>query len=75
MKSGPRELNWLDVYKGMKAGVYNLLSLTAAISAFLISLPKEQVPDWLWGVVAISPLINGFAVIIIQWYRDNRYRG
>lgn len=72
MKSGPKELNWEDVLKGIKAFFWNLVSLSIAVTGFLLALPKEQVPEWMWGILIASPMINGLAVVILKWKQDNR---
>lgn len=71
MKSRSGELVTEDIIKGIKAFVWNAISLSVAITGFLLTLPQENVPSWLYVIWAVSPTVNGLAVVIMRWKQDN----
>lgn len=70
--SGPHEWNWEDAWKALKAFAWNTLSLSVAVTTFLIAFPQEQLPKWLLPVVASAPFINAFGYFLLQYFSDNR---
>lgn len=72
MGSAPQEMNWEDVYKAMKAFAWNFITLTTAISGYLVTVPQSSLPSWLVGVWIAAPTLNGIGVLIMKWWMDNR---
>lgn len=73
MGSAHREINWEDVYKAMKAFAWNAFSLSLVIAGYLVTIPESQVPPWLMGIWIAAPTLNGLGVLVLKWWRDNRY--
>jgi hypothetical protein len=72
MKSASGEFNGQDFVKAIGVFMWNLGSLLTAVFIAILTIPHDQLPEWLFWVVPLAPTLNAIAYAIQRWLQDNR---
>jgi hypothetical protein len=70
--SAPKTLNKTDIAKGASAFAWNLGSLLVAVVIAVVALPQDQLPEELYWIIPLAPLLNTVAYTFKRWMDDNR---